>query len=108
MTDLNYEVARVANRLLIELGLNHALWCRVYRGRLFMYHNDTRRAVLELGLITTPTGSTEGGEPLYSGFELHVMGGIYNRRVADDLMTYTTAPKQFVKKRSFQHATTSH
>lgn len=103
MTDLNYEVARVANRLLIELGLNHALWSRVYRGRVFVYNIQSRRAVLELGCITSPTGRTDqNGDSLYSGFELYVMGGIYNKFVTDDLMKLTVASKPF--NRRVQHA----
>lgn len=90
LADLNYEVARVANRYLIELGLNHALWTRVYRGRVFVYNINTRRAVLELGCDTTLINDpVDPQDRLYSGFALVIMGGIHNKYVTDDLMKLT-------------------
>ena len=105
--DLNYEVTRQANRLLIEAGLNHALWCRVYRTRVFMYNIQTRRAGLELGLVTNYTGRSDANaDRLYRGFELVIMGGIYNQYVTDDLITLTVSKP--LKEREYQYATHHH
>lgn len=102
MPDLNYEVTRQANRLLIELGLNHALWCRVYRTRVFMYNIQSRRAVLELGLVTNYTGSSDANDDrLHRGFELVIMGGIYNYRVTDDLIKLTVSNKPIEREKQY-------
>lgn len=85
--ELHREVARVVNRFLIEEGLNHSLWSRVYRNRVFLYNINTRRAVIELGCDTNPVGTSRDGRRLFSGFELHLFGGIYNKPVPTDLMT---------------------
>lgn len=91
MGDLNREVSRQCNRVLIEQGLNGSLWSRQYRDRVFIYHMKTRRAMLELGIVTSPIGNDRDGVPLYKGFELVIMGGIYNQVVTDDLVSYTVA-----------------
>ena len=84
--DLNYEVTRVCNGLLIELGLNKRLWSRVYKNRVFIYDIATRRAVIELGLIATAINDpVRADERLFTGFELHLMGGIFNKRLPRDL-----------------------
>ena len=103
MLDLEYEVARVANRLLIETGFNRTLWTRVYRNRVFVYNLPTRRAVLELGCISEYTGKVDtNGHRLFKGFELVVMGGIHNNSVADDLNDLLVV--QPIKRRVKQYA----
>ena len=86
--ELNYEVTRVCNGFLIELGLNKRLWSRVYKNRVFIYDIRTRRAVIELGIISTQINDPEDAtERLFSGFELVLLGGIFNKRVPRELET---------------------
>lgn len=82
LDDLNYVTTRVCNELLIELGFNQCLWARVYKNRVFIYDIASKRAVIELGIIATPHELTAGvGARQYTGFDLMLLGGIYNRRV---------------------------
>lgn len=88
--DFNRETVRVANKWLLETKLNRSLWTRIYKTRVFIYNIETRRAVVELGIVTRPTNQTDGNdEVLRNSFELYLMGGIYNKRVRDDLFDYT-------------------
>lgn len=68
-----------------------------------MYNIQSRRAVLELGLVTNYTGRSDANDDrLYRGFELVLMGGIFNYRVTDDL-TKLTVPKH-ISERTKQYA----
>lgn len=89
LTDLNHWVVRCANGILLERRLNHTLWTRIYRDRVFVYNIKTRRAVLELGCISDKTERTnQDGKPLLTGFSLYIMGGIYNKPVCGNLAEY--------------------
>ncbi len=89
LNDLNYELTRVTNRYLIETGNNKVFWSRVYRDRVFIYHMQTRRAVLELGVDTVYNGSTAPDtERVHKGFTLVILGGIHNQPLRRDLSDY--------------------
>lgn len=100
--DLNHLLVRTSNAWLLETHLNRSLWTRIYKTRVFIYNIETRRAVVELGVISSPTDRTDSnGDTLFTGFELYLMGGIYNKRVFDDLFDYT---HPISNQRSVPHA----